>query len=187
MKIHSIILLGLSAILFTACIHDKDKNDDPDPATSLIKTGDRIPAFTVAGKMGSEDLVFDASALDTRLTLISFFNPGCGDCKREHPKLQYVWDQLKDTEGFRMVNIVRAMTLEGLEKEGADWMKMPCYEDPDKRVYDRFATAYIPRIYLVDQSGIVRQMWVEYLRDEDKRELSKEQFLQIVKGWLEKP
>lgn len=38
---------------------------------------------------------------------------------------------------------------------------MKYYLDPQRKIFNLFAGAYVPRVYLVDNEGVVTDMWVE--------------------------
>ncbi|MCD8186093.1 MAG: TlpA family protein disulfide reductase, partial [Rikenellaceae bacterium] len=143
-----------------------------------IQTGDYLPAFTLSGKDG-----YTFSPEVGTAYLITFFNPTCQDCRRELPKLETVWENLRGQEGFEMVNIVRDMTLDQLSEaaEGSRWLAMPVYPDPDREVYRLFATQTIPRIYLTDRSGTILRMWVNEVPE------TAEDFLALIQASIEKP
>ena len=88
----------------------------------------------------------------------------CGDCKRELPKIDSVWNELKDQPTFRLVTISRGETAEVVN---AFWKEqnftMPFYLDPDKKVFSLFANSTIPRVYLVNRENIVTWMAVEQM------------------------
>ena len=174
MKISRFRYLLLVVVLFAGCI----KSDD-GPVEEYVGVGDMLPVFTVGDPPG-EYRSFDAMG---KVTLITFFDPYCSDCKRELPVLQGVWENLGGEDVFEMVNIVRGMTLEGLSvaENSEAWLSMPCYPDPERRIYNLFATVTVPRIYLVDRTGVVREMWVE------KIDLSPTDFLARIRSYVEMP
>ena len=174
MKINRILYILLAAILFTNCV-----KDDDDEAVEYVKIGDAIPVFSVSGNYKD----YDSTEAKGKVTLITLFNPECKDCKRELTSLQYLWENLKSDADFEMVNVARGITLDALSKaeNGSAWLSMPCYPDPDKFIYNLFATRTIPRIYLADKNGIVRQMWVE------NTHMTQVQLLETIKSYIEMP
>jgi Uncharacterized protein SCO1/SenC/PrrC, involved in biogenesis of respiratory and photosynthetic systems len=164
----------LIALLVVSCVRSDD-----EPAEEYIQVGDDLPEFTVNGPSGTQ---YDSAGATGRITLICFFNTTCPDCHRELPKLQYVWERLEDNGLFSMVCIGRDRTLSEIAAYwNAESFTMPYYEDPLRAAYTLFATRTIPRIYLVDEDGIVRKMWVEEIG------LSREQLLDAVKSYTGTP
>lgn len=155
----------------------KDKGEATE---EYVQVGDPVPAFTVNG--------YDSAETVGKITLITFFDPECKDCQRELPLLQNAYNLLKYNNEFKMINIARGRTLENLAEvdEGATWLSMPCYPDPDRKIYNLFATSTIPRIYLVDQEGVVREKWVENTHMAED-EQGQEAFLSIIESYLEMP
>ena len=102
--------------------------------------------------------------LSGNTTLLVFFVTTCGDCKRELPKIDSVWNELKDHPTFRLVTISRGETVEVVNDF---WKKqnftMPFYLDPNKKVFSLFANSTIPRVYLVNRENIVTWMAVEQM------------------------
>lgn len=174
MRISKILFLALVAVCMSACV----RNDDDTPSEEYVHKGDLLPVFVADGPSGTSYHSADARG---KITIICLFNTTCPDCHRELPKLQYVWQEL-DGESFELACIGRERTLaeiaEFWEEQG---FTMPYYEDPLKTVYGLFATRTIPRIYLTDKAGIVREMWVE------NTDMTREQLLAIVRGYLETP
>lgn len=168
------IWLALVALpLFFGCV----KDDKKDQGESLVTVGQTIPEFTVTGNQKT----FDSSSLDARITLLTFFHSGCPDCERILPHLLYVYERYEADTRFEMVNIGREQTLGSIPSA---WLTMPCYPDPDRGIYNQFATATIPRVYIVDANGEVLQMWVEELRDAQGKELSESEFAAIIEAYL---
>lgn len=167
-----IVYIVLFLIFIASCVGDDEPRMDPQ---EYVEIGDSVPDFIVSD--------YHSETTIGKITLITFFDPLCGDCRRERPVLQYVWDNFGEDPDFEMVNIARGYTLENLASTdgGEDWMTMPYYPDPDRKIYNLFATSTIPRIYLIDREGIVRRMWVT------KIGMSKGEFLKTIKSLVETP
>ncbi len=170
MKIKEVIFASLAAACLTGCVRD-----DRVEVEEHVRVGGPVPAFNIIN--------YNSAQTVGKITLLTFFDPACPDCRRELPLLEYVCENMKDTPDFEMVNIARDRTLENLAatEGGGRWLSMPCYPDPDRSIYNLFATSTIPRIYLIDRQGIVREMWVE------NTHLNAEQLLSVVRSYIEKP
>lgn len=144
--------LALLAAMFvlSACLSDKhDEGADP----LRVHVGEALPAFTVVTL--SDDTVSRDSLLGHPSVLV-FFSTQCGDCQRALPELQRAYEQLKP-QGVRFLCIARD---EGCDVVAPFWeanhLSMPCSPQPDRRVYNLFATSVVPRVFISDSSAIVR-------------------------------
>lgn len=155
MKTRFVTSLVFTLLLFS-CI--KDKKED---VINYIQENDKLPEFTVKNATGEE---LHSEDLTGKVTLLTFFVTTCGDCKRELPKIDSVWNELKNNPSFRLVTISRGETVEVVN---AFWKKQnfttPFYLDPDKEVFSLFANSTIPRVYLIDRENIVTWMAIEQI------------------------
>ena len=155
MKTIFVTLLAFTLLLLS-CI--KDEKED---VINYIEENHKLPEFTVKSVTGEE---LRSEDLSGNTTLLVFFVTTCGDCKRELPKIDSVWNELKDQPTFRLVTISRGETAEVVN---AFWKEqnftMPFYLDPDKKVFSLFANSTIPRVYLVNRENIVTWMAVEQM------------------------
>ena len=76
MKIISVILLTLFALLFSSCVKDKDQEGEIE---NYIEAGDKLPDFTVKNAAGEE---LNSEELEGQVTLLVFFVTTCSDCER---------------------------------------------------------------------------------------------------------
>ena len=136
---------------------------EPD-STSLTKTGDRVPDFSVELISGK---VLDMEALRGKVILLNFFATWCPPCQQELPVLEEkVWKQWKDAD-FQLISIGREHTAEEVtalrEEKGYTF---PMGSDPERTIYKKFATAYIPRNYVIDQEGKIVYQAIGYTEEE---------------------
>ena len=103
MKTIFVTLLAFTLLLLS-CI--KDEKED---VINYIEENDKLPEFTVKNATGEE---LHSEDLSGNTTLLVFFVTTCGDCKRELPKIDSVWNELKDQPTFRLVTISRGETAE---------------------------------------------------------------------------
>jgi len=124
---------------------------DDYAASTLTKTGQKAPLFSVTTLDGID---FSSKSLKGKVVLLNFFATWCGPCMAELPEVEKeIWSkfQLDDL-------IVLAIGREHNEKELKEWnnkKKFTFYiaPDPDRNIYSKFATKYIPRTYLIDKRG----------------------------------
>ena len=174
MKINKILYVLLSVALFAGCVKSDDNLNE-----ERVSVGEALPVFTVKGPDGA---TYSPSNSVGKVTLICFFNTTCPDCHRELPKIQYVWEQLESEGQFALACIGRDRTLaEIAEYWTTGRFTMPYYEDPARSVYELFATLKIPRLYLADKDGIVREIWIEEVS------LTQEQLLAKIKSYTGTP
>ena len=140
----------LLCLLCLSCI-----TDDAPTGDVYVQVGDRLPAFTVELTDGS---TFDSSASGGSVTFIMFFDTTCPDCRATLPRVQQVYEAYRD-RGVRFALISRA---EGADDVAAYWaqegLTLPYYADGTRTLYDLFADATIPRIYIADAEGTVCYM-----------------------------
>ncbi len=140
----------LLCLLCLSCI-----TDDAPTGDVYVQVGDRLPAFTVELTDGS---TFDSSASGGSVTFIMFFDTTCPDCRATLPRVQQVYEAYRD-RGVRFALISRA---EEAADVAAYWaqegLTLPYYADGTRTLYDLFADATIPRIYIADSQGAVCYM-----------------------------
>jgi peroxiredoxin len=153
-KLAAIFVTLLTAV---SCIFEK-----PDPEFEL-KVGDRIPDFTV---QMSDGTVVASSQLREGAALIMFFHTSCPDCQNTLPSVQRIYDEFHE-KGVSFALISRSQvqhdtkdvhgeTVEGVE---AFWKRtgytMPYSAQPDRKVYNLFATSRVPRVYVCKEGKIM--------------------------------
>ncbi len=155
-------LLTACFLLMTLAAGCSSVNDDKDEKGADVKVGDRVPLFTVetVTENGTKS-VFSTERL-TGETVIVLFHTSCGDCQRELPRLNAYYLQHCKDNGFQMVAISRE---ENAESVAAFWkekkLSIPYSAQTDRRIYNLFASTYIPRVYFCRADGIVTKICVE--------------------------
>lgn len=136
-----------------------DQNDDTEQ-TTLVKTGAMAPDFTVA-MIGGDSIRL--SDLRGKVVLLNFWATWCPPCREE---LSHVQEQIIDRfadRDFLFLPISRGEireTVESFRKETG--YEFPMGIDPQKAIYDLYATNYIPRNFLIDKEGRVVELTVGY-------------------------
>ena len=153
-------LFGL-ALLLSGCVIDDHEESVSSDDSSIVRVGDRLPSFSVEVIDGSDHYTFSSEVL-TGSTVIVFFNTSCSDCQRELPELNNYYLRHRQEPGFQMVAIARE---ESEERIATYWKQhnllIPYSPQSDRRIYNLFATQYIPRVYICSVQGIVQWMGVE--------------------------
>ena len=159
--VKTLIRLLLLPLLLVGCVTDEHHDEADADATSIVRVGDQLPDFSVEVIDGSSRTLFNIGNLEG-MTVIVFFHTGCVDCQRELPELNSYYLCHQKEPGFRMVAIARE---ESEESIAAFWqqnnLSIPYSPQTDRRIYNLFATQYIPRVYICSAEGIVLWMGIE--------------------------
>lgn len=143
--------MGL-AVLLAGC----SGIDTDAPGEDPVKVGDPVPAFSVTMQDGNN---FNSRELGGMPAMIVFFHTSCADCQRTLPLVQQVYERYGPA-GVRFVCIARA---QGAAEIQIFWQQyrltLPWSAQEDRSVYSLFAASRIPRVYVVDRSGIVRAIY----------------------------
>lgn len=147
------------ALLLCGCLREESEE------VWALGPGDRLPEFSVTlldvqGMIG-EDRLVTTSDLIGHVTAICLFDTSCGDCRRELPELQRVYEN-EDLEDVEFLCIARGENAAGVcGFWSAEGLTMPVCAPPDASVYHLFAQAYVPRVFIADSQGIIRASFRE--------------------------
>jgi peroxiredoxin len=123
----------------------------PVEDATLTKAGQTAPGFTVKTVDGKE---FSLSEAKGKVLLVNFFATWCGPCIAELPVVEkQIWQKYKN-DGLVMIAIGRehqASDLVDFQKKHK--FSFPMAGDPKREAYSKYATAYIPRTYLINKEG----------------------------------
>lgn len=145
------------ALALQGCISDGNETSDE---TTLVKVGDMAPDFTVEMLDGER---IRLSELRGRVVMLTFWDPECPMCRSE-----------MDVAESRIVERMKAAKVgylpisRGYEREvisdfcASNGYDFPVGLDPDKSIYTLYATKFVPRSFLIDKSGVIRSLYVEY-------------------------
>ena len=120
------------------------------------------PDFTVELLNGKK---ITLSSLQEKALMLIFFSTGCPDCQAQFSEMQRLVSQSEPR--FRIIAISRAESRETtaafIQKYG---LNIDVGIDPDRSIYDKYATHFVPRNYLIDNFGEIKALTVEYLPNE---------------------
>jgi len=141
----------LFIITFNSLTLTLNAQDESNPS-SLIKPGQQTPDFTFVTKNGENIHVSD---LRGKLVMVCFFATWCGPCLQELPLIQSeVFEKYGSNDKFKLLVIGREHNDTELEKFRQNkGFKFDLIADPKREIYSKFATQFIPRSYLIDQTG----------------------------------
>jgi len=148
------LLIFSSISLFGYC---QDEN--------IVQKGHQVPDFVINMDSGKS---INFSDYKGSVVLINFFATWCGPCKMEMPLLQNkVWLKFKDNKKFKLMSIGRGHSLDEVTNfKTTNNLDFPIFPDKDKSIYNKFASGYIPRNYIIDSKGEVVYMSVGFSNEE---------------------
>lgn len=143
----------------TGCV----SSDHPSHEEStFVNIGDIAPDFTVQLIDGGTRSL---SSLRGEVVMLILFSSSCPDCQAQFTELSRLIQH--ERPSFRLLAISRGESVEETT-EFRDQYAFP-YEmgvDPGRSIYNRYASMYIPRTYLIDRTGEVVALTVEFEADE---------------------
>ena len=129
-------------------------------ATTLVKAGETAPDFTVELVDGSQ---LSLKELRGKVVLLNFWATWCPPCRQELTRVQKdIIDRFAGKE-FVFLPVSRGEKRETVEafREKTGYT-FPMGLDSARTVYDRYASNYIPRNFLIDKEGKVVLATVGY-------------------------
>ena len=139
-----------AAVLCTACIKDRERGAD-------LGVGDSLPKFTVTMNDGTK---VGTDNLQEGISCIMFFTTVCPDCVKALPHMQRVYDEYVSQD----VTFAMISREEGPERVEQHWesegLSMPYSAQTDRKVYELFASACIPRVY-ISMNGIIKTVFTD--------------------------
>ena len=158
----------------------------PAPAPARVRPDDLIgkpaPAFslkTIDGKDLSSDTVKNSPA-----TVLNFFAPNCGFCKKQIPRLETISKDLEG-KGVRFVNVTETMRQEFTQEQTMEILKATGWTnevaiDPKNVVGQMFGATGFPTMVIVGKSGKVEAVNVGNIGDLETR--VKGQLTALIEG-----
>lgn len=151
------ITIALFIIAIGSCITENENTE----IVNYINPGDKIPYFTVPDQNGN---LFNSTSLTGKKSLLLFFHTECEDCRRELPIIEESYQNFKEDTNYCFIAIAREEPVESVNKYWKENnLTLPTYFDYDRNVYSLFANSMIPRIYILNENGIVTYMGIENL------------------------
>lgn len=152
-----VFILFSTCLFLSSCIQEKE-----EPLTGAnLKIGDKIPHFTVKMNDGS---IISEENLKGCISLIVFFHTSCKDCRQVLPVLQ------RFHEAYSQYPIACISRAENEVAVAAYWKEqgftLPYSAQEDRTVYELFAQTGVPRIYIVDEEGIIRCLFTDQMLPE---------------------
>jgi len=146
-----LVSIGMFLLMIVACSGGHE--EDAAKKATRIHQGETAPGFSVDTIDGRH---FSLEEEKGKIVLLSFFATSCPPCREELPHLEReIWARYRG-EHFSLLAIGREHTTEELkpfaEKFG---LSFPMAADPGRKIYSKYAEAYIPRLFLIGGDGKV--------------------------------
>ena len=151
--IFTVSLLGLGTL---ARVNAQEK-------VTLVKVGDDVPEFVVEMFDGQKINIKD---LKGKIVLINFWATWCPPCQEELKRVQKeIIDRFKGKD-FVFLAISREESKEQVKKfRERNGYTFPMGLDPERKIYSKFATATIPRNFIIDKKGKIVEIEVGYTKE----------------------
>ena len=162
------LLVVLVAVIFLLPTADEvvpagsatEQVEDETEATTIAKVGTMAPDFTVTMFDGSTQTL---SALKGKVVLVNFWATWCPPCREELKRVEAdIIERFADAP-FVFIPISRGEERQTVadfrEKMGYTF---PMGLDPERKIYDLYASNFIPRNFLINQEGQVVMASVGY-------------------------
>lgn len=145
------MIILICGFLLSSCV------TEGQPVNKGVTVGEKLPTFSVTLNDGSE---ITTASLRGKKVLIEFFNTSCPDCRESLPLINQLYESMKDREDVAIFAIARD---EGESTIALFWeennLMLPFSPQPDRKVYELFATVGIPRIFIADREGIITSIF----------------------------
>ena len=141
------------------------------PAPGVPAPAKPAPTFTLTTVDGKP--LSNAEFAKAPATVLNFFAPNCGFCKKQIPRLETIRKTYVD-KGVRFVNVVETMGKEFTQEETANILKelgagLEVAHDPGNKVGPGFGTSGFPTMVVVGKSGKIEATNVGNIGDLETR------------------
>mgnify|MGYP006320981363 FL=1 len=126
--------------------------------SSLVEVGDKAPLFSATFLDGTMVSLADYQG---EYVILILFSHTCPDCRMLLDELQGLINSEVTMPSILAVG--RDATEEELrEYSAAAGYTVAMVADADRRIFNLYATTYVPRVYLIDALGTVAMLKIEY-------------------------
>lgn len=170
-KSHTLYANMLPGILLAMAASSCLSESDDESKSTKISIGNDVPAFTADVTLtdtadwrycAQGNYAYDSQSAIGRRGVVVFFHTLCNDCRRELPVIQAFYDKVKADSTISLVCISRAESnSEVLQYWDQQRFTLPVSPQPDRRIYEMFASSVIPRTYIIDRRGKVTNIFTD--------------------------
>ena len=155
MKYLRLLIPILAALLLVGCVKDEHSSHEE---STLVSIGQIAPDFSVELLDGRK---IELSDLRGRTVMLIFLSTSCTDC---HAQFEDIARRCKEQSvPFEILAISRGESREAtLEFANNYGLECDLGIDPDKSIYNMYATMYVPRVFLIDPDGYIKGLTIEY-------------------------
>lgn len=163
-----IVAIIVIVLLLPSCGNRSSKKsaESNTESTTLVKVGEMAPGFTVEMFDGSK---LTLNELRGKVVLLNFWATWCPPCREE---LKHVQKEIIDRFAGKEFVFLPISRGEEHSTVAAFRQKMgytfPMGLDSAQTIYDRYASTYIPRNFVIDRNGKVVMATVGYDEEEFK-------------------
>ena len=166
------VLAGIAlSVIFIMNVEAQDSEELSQEAieeSSIIKTGDIAPDFTVEMLDGR---FLKLSDMKGKVVLLNFWATWCGPCMQEFSEIpEKIIKRFERKENFVFLPISRGENRETVQGKMNQLRRtgiiFPVGLDSDKMIYESYAKMYIPRNFLINKNGEVVYTSIGYKEEE---------------------
>lgn len=153
-------MLLLAALTLFVGIECASAQDDEIAKTTLVKVGQVAPDFTVTMFDGEQ---ITLSELKGKVVLVNFWATWCPPCREELTHVEKEIIEAFEGEPFCFLPISRGEKRETVEKFRKKMgYSFPMGLDPEQSIFNKYASNYIPRNFLIGKDGKVAYISVGF-------------------------
>lgn len=164
------LIFYINALLFllTSCLGNLD--DTVMSENDVVKAGQQVPSFVISISDGT---TFNSSQMGRKPVCIVFFNTSCSDCRKELPIVQQIYEEFSDSIQF--VCISRAEDKKSIQSFWTqNKLTLPYSAQTDRKIYNLFALSSIPRLYIIDTLGTIKNAYTTNVSEKELRKALKQ-------------
>lgn len=156
-KVYMLLLALFTLFVGVDCA---SAQDDEIAKTTLVKVGDVAPDFTVTMFDGEQ---LTLSKLKGKVVLVNFWATWCPPCREELTHVEKEIIKAFEGKDFVFLPISRGEKRETVEKFRKKMgYSFPMGLDPDQSIFNKFASNYIPRNFLIGKDGRIAYISVGF-------------------------
>ncbi|WP_025715808.1 TlpA family protein disulfide reductase [Paenibacillus sp. 1-18] len=142
-----------------------EADSDAIEVIKKLKPGQRLPSMILKDLKGNS---YDVAAPRNKPLVISFWASWCDPCRLEAPMLNELYRQYKHDVDVYGINVTRYDRLEDVRKFSRSLgLQFPILLDEQGTLFERFGGAAFPTHVLVDHHGLVHEIIIGMLSEQE--------------------